>query len=404
MASRNYNRIATKIVLFIINPAISAVISLKDLRDGISHRFLYLWFIIFGIGFCALNESADSYRYVESFAKESNYTTSQYLLEVRDYFTFQSDIKDIYTLSVNFFVGRFSDNYHWTYLIYAIVFGFFYIKSLKIFLRHNKVGNNLVFYMLLFIFCFSNPIFNINGVRFWTAAWIGVYVSLKLFVDRDYRQLPLLLLLPLVHGTSIIWVIIMLISLLVSRLQGITILLFIISSFISAVSYFSLIGDYTHLLPQFMQNQIYFYTESQWAIERMEGATEYGTAYANFLISLPGYFNLVLSYLLIINRKKINKNKESKHLLTIMLAMSALTNFISGVPSLHRFQAFVIPFLVIIWAQNYRILKKYDYLFIIVPLIYAYSLLYWCRHMLSVTELYLFVLPAPLTVFKYLFL
>lgn len=403
MRSLNYNRIATKIVLFLFNPAVSSIASLKDLRDGVSHRFLYAWFIIFGIGFCALNESADSYRYVEEFKVQSNYTTTQYLAEVNDYLTFESDIKDIYTLSVNFLVGRFSDNYHWTYLIYAIVFGFFYIKSLKIFLRHNKVSSNLVFCMLLFIFCFSNPIFNINGVRFWTAAWIGVYVSLKLFVDKDYRQIPLLFLLPFVHGTSIIWVAIMLMSLLMSRFQGITILLFIVSSFISAVSYLSLIGDYTHLLPQFMQNQVYAYTESEWAIERMGGVSEYGAAYADFLISLPGYFNILLSYLLIINRREINKNKDSKRLLTVMLAMAALTNFISGVPSLHRFQAFVIPLLVIVWAQNYDILRKYNNLFITVPVLYAYSLLYWCRHMLSVTELYLYVLPAPLTVFKYLF-
>ena len=388
MASRNYNRIATKIVLFIINPAISAITSLKDLRDGISHRFLYLWFIIFGIGFCALNESADSYRYVEEFNIERNYTTTQYLSEVYEYFTFQSDIKDIYTLSINFIVGRFSDNYHWTYLIYAIVFGFFYIKSLKIFLRHNKISNNIVFYMLLFMFCFSNPIFNINGVRFWTAAWIGVYVTLNLFIEKKYKVLPLLLLMPLVHGSTIIWIPIVLLASLFGHIQILTIILFILSSFVSAVSYLSVIGDYTQYLPMFLQYQLYSYTESEWALERMAGLTEYGAAYANFLISLPYYFNLLLSYLLIINRRSINRNKESKYLLTVMLAMAALTNFISGVPSLHRFQALVIPLLVIIWTQNYVILKKYDNLFLAVPLIYAYSLLYWCRHMLSVTELY----------------
>lgn len=402
MASMNYNRIATKIVLLIINPAISSITSLKDLRDGISHRFLYLWFIIFGIGFCAMNEAADSYRYVEEFNVESNYTTTQYISEVNEYLTFQSNTKDIYTLSVNFFVGRFSNNYHWTYLIYAIVFGLFYIKSLKIFVRHNKV-NNIVFYALLFIFCFSNPIFNINGVRFWTAAWICVYVSLKFFVEKDYKKLPLLLFIPLVHGSSIIWLPIMLIALLLSHFQNITILLFVISSFVSAVSYLPIIGNYEQLLPQFMQNQLHSYTESEWALERMSGVTEYGAAYADFLVSLPTYFNLLLSYLLIINRKLINKNKDSKHLLTVMLAMAAMTNFISGVPSLHRFQAIVIPLLVVVWSQNYEILKKYDYIFVAVPVIYAYNLLYWCRNMLSVTEGYLYLLPAPLTIFKYLF-
>jgi hypothetical protein len=87
-----------------------------------------------------------------------------------------------------------------------------------------------------------------------------------------------------------------------------------------------------------------------------------------------------------------------------MLALAAITNFLSGIPSMGRFQYFVIPFLVIVWAQNYEILKKYDKYFYVVPFIYAYSLLYWYRRMSAITELYLYAFPAPLTVIKYLFL
>ena len=396
-----HHKISQKLILFIINPFLSSMNSLISIRDGVSHKFLYAWFIIFGIGFCAINEAADSFRYVEIFMIERNYSFSEYLALIKEYFSFQSNIKDIYTLTVNFIVGRFTDNYHWTYLIYAIVFGFCYIKSLKIFLRYNKV-NNFVFYALLFMFCYSNPIFNINGVRFWTSAWIGVYVSLKIFVEKDYKKLLLLLLMPLVHGSSIIWVIVLLFSFILSYFQGITIVLFVISSFVSAVSYISVLGDISPYLPQFMQNQIVSYTESEWALERMSGVTEYGAAYADFLISLPKYFSLILGYLLIINRKIINRDIASKRLLTIMLAMSAITNFISGVPSLHRFQSFVIPFLVIVWTQNHNILRKYDNLFIVTPLVYAYSLLYWFRYMSSVTELSLYLSPAPITIIKYL--
>ena len=398
------NHRASKAILFILNPFISAIFSLKDIRDGVSHRFLYLWFLIFGIGFCAISEVADSFRYVEKFMIEHNYTWSQYMMEINEYFTFESNIKDIYTLTVNFFVGRFTNNYHWTYFIYAAVFGFFYIKSLKIFLRHNNVSNNIVFYALLFMFCYSNPIYNINGVRFWTAAWIGVYVALSVFVEKDYKKLPLLILLPLVHGSSVIWVVIMAIALLLSRFQNITIGLFIASSFVSAVSYLNIMNDYSYLLPQFLQNQIWSYTESEMALKRLSGVSQYGKAYADFLIALPGYFQILLSYLLILNRKEINRDKRAGYVLTIMLALAAITNFLSGIPSMGRFKALVIPMLVIVWAYNYRILKKYDKYFNVVPFIYAYSLLYWCRRMSAISELYLYIFPAPLTVIKYLFL
>lgn len=60
------NNRVSKAILFILNPFISAIISLKDIRDGVSHKFLYAWFLIFGIGFCAISESADSFRYVEN--------------------------------------------------------------------------------------------------------------------------------------------------------------------------------------------------------------------------------------------------------------------------------------------------------------------------------------------------
>lgn len=398
------NHRASKAILFILNPFISAIFSLKDIRDGVSHRFLYLWFLIFGIGFCAISEVADSFRYVEKFMIEHNYTWSQYMMEINEYFTFESNIKDIYTLTVNFFVGRFINNYHWTYFIYAAVFGFFYIKSLKIFLRHNNVSNNIVFYALLFMFCYSNPIYNINGVRFWTAAWIGVYVALSVFVEKDYKKLPLLILLPLVHGSSVIWVVIMAIALLLSRFQNITIGLFIASSFVSAVSYLNIMNDYSYLLPQFLQNQIWSYTESEMALKRLSGVSQYGKAYADFLIALPGYFQILLSYLLILNRKEINRDKRAGYVLTIMLALAAITNFLSGIPSMGRFKALVIPMLVIVWAYNYRILKKYDKYFNVVPFIYAYSLLYWYRRMSAISELYLYIFPAPLTVIKYLFL
>lgn len=398
------NHFGSKLTLFLINPFLSAISSLKNIRDGVSHRILYLWFLVFGIGFCAVSEAADSFRYVEDFMLESRYSFAQYMAEIREYLTFESNIKDIYTLSVNYFVGRFSDNYHWTYLIYAAVFGYFYIKSLKIFLRHQQVTNDVVFYVLLFMFCYSNPIYNINGVRFWTSAWIGVYVALNLFVEKDYKKIPLLVLMPLIHGSSVIWVAIMGVAYLLRRFQIVVIVLYIASSFVSAVSYLDILNDYSYMLPQFMQNQIWSYTESEMALERLAGHSVYGKAYADFLIALPGYFQILLSYLLIINRNVINQDKDAGRLLTTMLALAAVTNFLSGIPSMGRFQALVIPLLVIVWSSNYAILCKYNKYFYAVPFIYAYSLLYWFRRMCAITEIYLYLFPAPLTAIKYLFL
>ena len=392
---------SSNIVLFQLNPFISAIMSLRNIRDGYSHKFLYAWFIIFGIAFCAVNEAADSYRYVERFNIESGYTASQYWANVKEWSSFDSEIKDIYTLTVNFLVGQFTHNYHWTFFIYAIVFGFFYIKSLKVFLNFSK-KNDLLFYVLLFLFCFSNPIFNINGVRFWTAAWIGVFVALKIFVEKQNLYLPLLVLMPIIHGASVIWIAIIGLVWLTRYFQNLWIVLFVLSSFVSAMSYISVVDQFSDALPYFMQQELWHYTESDSAMERM--AAESQLTYYNFLLALPGYFRLLLGYLLIINRSKINNTDSKKNLFTVYLALSAITGFLSAIPSVGRFMSMVVPFLVIVWIQNADVLKKYNFLFYLVPIIYAYPLLYWFRNMSSVTELYLYILPAPVTFVKYLFM
>lgn len=396
------NNVGSKVLLFLINPFVSAIDSLIHIKEKQSPKLLYLWFLVFGAAFCTMSEAADSFRYVEDFYYESRYSLSQYLTILREYFTFDSNVKDIYSLSVNFFVGRFTDNYHWTFFIYAMVFGLFYLKSVKVFLRY-EVEDKLLFYPLLFMLCFSNPIFNINGVRMWTAAWIAVYSSLKIFLDSEYRYMFLLLLTPLVHDSFFIWIAICIIAYLSKRYQKIWIVLFVVSSFVSAVSYLDILQDYSYLFPTFMQNQIWSYTESSDALEKMSGAIEEALPlYARIFNALPSYFHLLLTYLLILNRKIINQDKSKKIIFNVFLAFSAITNFMSGVPSLWRFQTLCIPFLVVIYAMNPDILCKYKKLLYFTPLVYCYRILYWTRHMRHVTEIWLYVCPAPITLIKYL--
>lgn len=398
MNSRN----GAKVILFLLSPVISAIHSICHIQERASQILLYGWFLVFGCAFCALNEGADSFRWVETFQIEHNYTLAQYKNLINEYFTFDSNIKDIYATTVNFIVGGFTDNYHWTYLIYASVFGWFYLQSLKFFLRY-EINRKAVFYALLFILCFSNPIFNINGMRFWTASWIGVYVTLHFFIDKNWKVLPLLFLLPLIHGSSSIWVIFIIISFLTIRFQKIWIALFIISSFVSALSSLDVVRNYSDLLPQFMQNQLWAYTESKDALERIARETQIN-GYWDILNSLPKYFMLLMTYLLILSRKQINSNVYNKRLLTIIISLSAITNFVSGVPSMNRFQLLCVPILVVFWSMNYNTLKRYNFIFRAVPIVYAYGILYWIRNMISVTQIELYVLPTPITIVKYLLL
>jgi len=393
--------ITGKIVLFIINPFFSAIYSLLHIKERGALPLLYCWFLIFGIAFCAVVESMDSYRYVAKFYYESHYSWEMYISEISDWISFRSDIKDLYRVTVNFFVGRFSTNYHWTYLIYAAIFGYFYIKSLKIFILNEVVENRFVFLALLFMFCISNPIFNINGARFWTASWIGVYTVLKVFVEHKKKYLILLMVMPLVHGSSVIWTFMVLIAFFTYKFQTVWIVLFVASSFISALSYLDILNNYSYLLPQYLQNQIETYTQSDKALAAMSGEVQV-SIYTRILKSLPSYFHLLLAYLLIMNRKIICMDAKKKCIFSAFLPIMAVTNFLSVIPSVWRLQYMVVPILVIIWAQNYIYLARYNRLFFFLPIIYFFSLFMWFNRMFGVTEIYLYILPAPITVIKYL--
>ena len=394
-----------KVLLFLINPFLSALYSLKNIRDGGTPHFLYLWFLIFGIGFCAMSESADSYRYVEDFMTECRYTWPQYVYQINEYLTFESNIKDIYTLTVNVFVGTFTDNYHWTFFIYSIVFGFFYIKSMQVFLANSKIIGNIFFFLLLFLFCFSNPIYNINGVRFWTASWIGVYAVLKAVMDKKAYYLLLLLVTPLIHGTFSIWIAMVLCALFLGRFHMVWKVLFVVSSFVSAVSFLSVLDDYSDLLPQFMQNQIWAYTQSDEALKKMSGElTEQLPLYAQVFNALPTYFMLMLSYIVVFNRRLFISSPNSRVLFNVYVAMVTIANFLSGIPSMGRFLFPLIPLLVVLWAMNDDKLRKFDNVFYLIPFIYWYAVLQWLRRIDAVTELFLYLLPAPITIIKYLFL
>lgn len=389
-----------RFVIFLINPFISGVSSLINIKKKGALTWLYLWFIIFGIGFVANNETLDSYRYVQEFDEQST-SWKQYVLDVKEYFTFKSETKDIYTLTVNFLVKNFTTNYHWTFFIYAIVFGFFYIKSLKYLVPY--LSKSVFSYLLLFLFCFSNPIFNINGVRFWTAAWIGVFAALKIIVDRNKWYYILLVFTPLIHASFFIWILLILFVQFVPKVRNVWIVLYIISMFVSLGSQMDFLADYSDKLPPFLSNLLWNYTEREEIIDKYTYSSS--PLYARILRALPGIMLTVLTLVLVLKQKGMDRNSTFSSLVDKYLVLVTIVNLIAMfVPTVSvRFAKLTIPFLALLWAYNMGKFREENHLLLFVPIAYSYSIIYWLRYVYSVSELYLYTLPAPAIAVKYLF-
>ncbi|MBU2061422.1 MAG: hypothetical protein KKH44_06180, partial [Bacteroidetes bacterium] len=136
-----------------------------------SSAFVIIFFtVLFGYSFSFTDSSADSYRIA-------------YVFSVFDFSSFASIIQiyqggesvDVYRFLVYGITKVFTNNPKVLYAICGFVFGLFMYLSLRLF-ANEKGSRTDLYTSLLFLFFFSfNPITNLNGFRFYTAAWVFFY-------------------------------------------------------------------------------------------------------------------------------------------------------------------------------------------------------------------------------------
>jgi hypothetical protein len=300
-------------------------------------------------------------------------------------------------------VSRLTPNYHILMALWAIVFSLFFLKAFLFFVKRPEFGKSLISALLAFIFIFSNNIFNINGVRFYTAAWIAVYTLFEIIINKNYRFIFLAFLTPMIHLSFINFVFVLLLYLILIKNEKFLVIVFIISFFISEMS-LDIIRDNAELLPQFVQHTVWDYAEES----NLKTRTEYFETlplYARILAKLPMYYINALMFIFIFNSKKFNFNHTAKSVYLFLLVWLSFTNFTIMIPSFGvRFIVISIPFISYLCLLTYTripLLSKFIYL---IPIVYSYQVLYWYRDMITVTDPYLILSVFPHIIIKSLFL
>ena len=177
----------TKLLLFLISPVLGFLHSLRSMNTKSSYWVFFFFAVCFGMAFSIdAYESASIYssgidagRYRLEFEKSSNMTSQEFFRDLNSFMQFDDGDKDLYYITMVYLVSRFTHNYHFLFMAFAIVFAFFQLKSLRLLTQHEQFENSLFFLILAFFFTW-NQIFNINAMRFYTAAWIGVYAIFQI--------------------------------------------------------------------------------------------------------------------------------------------------------------------------------------------------------------------------------
>ncbi|MFW5982915.1 MAG: EpsG family protein [bacterium] len=388
--------------LFFIHPFAAFVIALNNLKSKYSFTVILLFNILFGYTFIAQNPNIDSYRYIEKFNEYKYSTTNDFLFELEDYFTFDSRIKDIYEITSYFIVSRFTHNYHFLMALWAFVFSIFFLKALRFFVDRPEFKKSIYASLLAFLFIYSNSIFNINGIRFWTASWVGVYTIFEVIINKKYKFIFLSLFAPLIHVSFIILPVVLLLYSLVFKNEKFFIILFFISFFVGEVS-LELVQNFQSYLPRSLQTIIWAYTEGNTVQERLE-YYENAPLYAQILRALPRYFIQTLMLIFILKRKHFKAIPEANFIFLFLLVWLSFTNFTLAIPSFgKRFIVLSVPLLMYLSLITYSKIKVLRKVIILIPVVYSYSLLYWVRHMLTVTDPFLIISVFPHIVIKNLF-
>ena len=379
-----------KLVLSVIYPFGSFLYSWKDLKARSTYWAFFIFFVVYGLCFTANIDTLDSFFYVEdleSFSADPSYNLSQI---VKEFFSKDSTVKDLFVYLLYYLTSILAGgNYHVFFCFVAIVFGYFFLRSLRIITEDIAYKNTILFLILALIFTLSNPIFNINGVRFWTAAWIAVYATFQILIKDKKQYLFLLLFLPFVHGSYYVYLVFFALAYCFRRFYRVLPYVFFISFFITDVT-LRILPDITIYLPPFLQNMIWAYTESDYALSRMSGEYAVQEAlYARVLMAIPNYFHVLLIYLLVRSRNHF-KDDSSMKFLGFLLGYGTLVNISSMIPSMLRYWNLLIPFYVYLFVHNNHIMNRYKSFVFLYPIIALYPTFRLVRFIIRTTDPVLF--------------
>ncbi|MGY6743325.1 MAG: EpsG family protein [Cecembia sp.] len=145
---------------------------------------LLLFFFFFGLTFVVPEDvegAADSARYARELRDlHSNPLTFE---QFKSYlYSDETNKVDIYQPFVTWMISLFTNNPKWLFACFALVFGYFYLKNLKIIIEEIEGKYHFLLILMLILFALTNPIWNINGVRMWTAAQVFLFGILLFYV------------------------------------------------------------------------------------------------------------------------------------------------------------------------------------------------------------------------------
>ncbi len=186
-------------LIFLIWPMGMVLIAMKNFGSKRYRFFIMLFFAFFGFTFISSSPGLDSYVHKAKFVEIAKKPTSELYIILTDFVNMRGEELDIYAPLANFIVSRFTDNSAYVFALHALMFGFFYLKSITFLYDEHKgkISRNSMLFLFMFITLFS--IHQINAVRYYTAMWMWIYGALLLLSRKNLKYIGYCLGASLIH-------------------------------------------------------------------------------------------------------------------------------------------------------------------------------------------------------------
>lgn len=252
--------------LYLLWPFLALLAAIRYNQLPFSKLIFILFCFYFGVTFIVPENrtgAADSARYARELIKmhQSPVTFDNFQKAL---YTKETNLVDIYQPLITWMLSLFTDNVHLLFGIFALVFGLFYAGSLWIILNQLKGNITFLIFVFLLTFMLINPIWNINGVRMWTAAQICIYGLLVYFVEEKKHGLWWSLSSVFVHFSFLFPVALLLVFLVLPKRTPVFFIFFLVTLFITEIDLIK-IKDNLSFLPDIFQPRVKSYTNTEYA-------------------------------------------------------------------------------------------------------------------------------------------
>jgi len=332
--------IQQRLLLTLVWPFGALLISMREFRMPYARNLFYFFCIFVGLTFVVSTgpNSADSARYAESLIKMHQAQSMSVSGVFKGLYSDEGNTVDIYEPLMTFFVSRFTGNPHILFMFFAIFLGFFYSRNLWYVFDRIKGKINTYLIPIMLLYALVCPIWNINGVRMWTALHVFVYGALPFLLDGNPKKLYWSVASIFFHFSFFIPVVILLsFQFLPKRWVTIYFVFFILTSFVKEVNIGAITNAVSGHLPAFLLPRVDSYTNPDY-VQARNAANQSNAFHVDLANNITHYFvYLMVIIIWLKGRLLLARHVNLERLFCYSLYSYGVAQILALVPSGGRF-------------------------------------------------------------------